>query len=212
MKNKPLVVLYLIIFSAFIASAQPSLMVSAANAETFSNIANQKKMPNVVTLTNLDSQLHTKWLQALTNINAASNYQFVTNWGKSNCRCQLSIGLDTNVISAGSSIILHFWIKNSSSNNVMLAQYPWSLYLTNNSGKAYPAKLPNAIDAPFLSRNDANPGEFIVKKTRIIFSHDINPGSYILGPLTRKIIKADGKNCTLTSNSLKVKVASVSSQ
>jgi hypothetical protein len=151
-----------------------------------------------------------KWLQEMTNLSKASNYQSVTNWGETNCECQLSIGLDADIVRAGSSHVFSSWIKNSSTNNISLAlerKRDFCLtYLTNNFGKTYPIMLPQVIDAPFTSRNDANPGEFIVGKSRVIFTDDIEPGDYVIKPLTRDIITADGKTNTLTSNSLKVKI------
>jgi hypothetical protein len=147
-----------------------------------------------------------RYLQDIPSLSKASNYQTVTNWGETNCGCQLSIGLDTNVIHASSSVVFHWWIKNSSAGNVLLAGGSFSLFLTNDLGKTYPIKDASAPDAPPTSRHDANSGEFIVKKERVRFSRDIEPGDYVIKPFTRDIVTADGKTNTLTSNSLKVQI------
>ena len=144
------------------------------------------------------------------------------NWGKSVCGCQLSIGLSTNIVTTGSSAYFYIRITNSSSGIVNLNPQKWIAFtLTNTVGKVY--QLEPIVDAgSYHGNSSAIPGGTIELNWRVKFCvyvepreyalpedavlNLIEPGDYVILPITREITTADKKVCTLTSNSLKVKV------
>lgn len=197
MKLKIVNTLCLIVFSAGISCAQVTSL-QPMGVEPISNA-------------------YAMYLQDVTNMSKSINYQSVTNWGETNCECQLSIGLDDDVVRAGSSTVFHSWIKNASTNSISLARRSWSLQprsliLTNTTGFTYTNNYQDSPDGDGHGQGTtkANPGEFIVGEFLIQFSRTIEPGDYLITPFTRRIMTADGKIFTLTSNTLKVKVIAAS--
>ena len=146
------------------------------------------------------------WFQQLTNASNASQYRSVTNWGATNCECELSIDLERNTVAPSSVVMLRLWINNASASHIALVREPIVLRLATTSESVYSIKPSEIINAPRLSRDDANPGEFIVKEVPVIFPSDMVSGEYKIYPLTRQITFKDGKTCALASNPLKVKV------
>lgn len=144
---------------------------------------------------------------------AESGYaQAVTHWGKSVSGVQLSIGLSNVVVRTGSTTIFYTRTKNSSTNvfRIIPKKSITPYILTDRSGKDYQVvpviEIPTVIDANpppnfYVSSGETNEWSVPVK-----FGNDIEPGTYVFKPITQDITSADGKVCTLTSNSLQVKV------
>ena len=138
-----------------------------------------------------------------------------TNWGESACGgVQLSIGLSTNILIAGSKMTLTARIKNSPSNFIYVVllnpHTDFAVCLTNDSGKAYkltPGQDPN-IWRRFVHKLDA--GEVYECSVPVTVGENIERGDYVL-KVTRKVLIPDStggnnKDCELVSNLLKVQV------
>ena len=160
----------------------------------------------------------------------SDNLQTITNWGESTYGVQLSIELSSNNITAGSINILHGRIRNSSRNDIAyipIYQYGTSyIIITNRSGPIYKdgvlciitnksgniyKLLPPAIEPE--SGGPSGTTDLIVHSgevrewfMRLEVGRNIEPGNYVFAPIVQDIKTPDGKVCTLTSNSLKVKV------
>ena len=110
-----------------------------------------------------------------------------------------------------------------SSNAIKLNSKPWTAFtITNTFGKSY--QLIPIFDTgfvlPFNSNvNAGEVGDWIIRVKFCVYAEPrdyaergdtvlgvIETGEYEFLPITREIITADKKVCTLTSNSLKVKV------
>ena len=131
----------------------------------------------------------------------------VTDWGKSVCEIQISISLNTNVITAGSTEILRTWIKNSSTNAIRFNPNQSKPYiLINTSGKIYTVMpiINYDLNIPNIT---VEPGQIREWSWPVIFRKDIEPSNYVFNKITRNFTgMADNKVCTITSNSLDVKV------
>ena len=138
-----------------------------------------------------------------------------SDWGPVTNNIQLSIGLSSNIVTAGSTAVLHTRIRNRGTNDISLVvirQFPYTL--TNDSGGVY------KVTSPMFEndlKNTTTLEDFIVHSggtnewpTRLKFEKEIVPGDYVITPITRDVTTADGKVYTLMSNSLKVKVISPS--
>jgi hypothetical protein len=140
------------------------------------------------------------------------------NWGQSSCGAQLSIGLNTNILKPGSPMTFYVRIKNSSANTIKINPKLLEdhFILTDSIGRTYRVTPMFIIDDSMPFNPTVNAREVREWPLRVRFGvynapgdavfSQIEPGNYVLEPITRDIITADGKACTLTSNSLDVKV------
>ena len=128
------------------------------------------------------------------------------DWGESSCGVQLSISLNTNVVTTNSKATFYIRIKNSSAGSIKLNIGEETPYIiTNGLGKAY--QIREGIAEAYPKFNPTiNIGETKELPVPIIFGKDIEPGDYVFSPITRDITTADKNVCTLTSNPLNVKV------
>ena len=126
---------------------------------------------------------------------------------------RLSISLSNNLVAAGSKITLYTSIQNTSTNVVFVnPTTSKTFYLTNSSGKVFyliPTDDRNPIE-PFISNTKPSPQPIEPNETKkevvvLRIGKDTDVGSYDLIEL-RSITITDGKMCSLTSNSLNVKV------
>ena len=138
-----------------------------------------------------------------------------SDWGPVTNNIQLSIGLSSNIVTAGSTAVLHTRIRNTGTNDVSLVvirQFPYTL--TNELGGIY------KVTSPMYEnnlRNTVSLEDFVVHagttnewSDHLKFGNDIVPGDYVIMPITRSIRTADSNVCALMSNSLKIKVISPS--
>ena len=130
--------------------------------------------------------------------------QSVTNWGQSSCGCQLSIGMKTNIVTVGSAYDFHVRIRNLSKSVIKLNLLSSDLYLTNNAGKIYRVPASETINA-IPGKPRVEPGEIMEMAWVVEFDKNLESGDYMFKPITVDI-ETDSKLCTLTSNSLKVKI------
>jgi|ERR1035441_2409596 hypothetical protein len=132
--------------------------------------------------------------------------QTVANWGPWVCGAQISIGLNTNLVKAGSTKTLYTWVHNGSTNAFRFDPNQSRPYvITNASGKTYMVTpiINYDLNIPNIT---VEPGQLREWSWTVTFGKDIGIGEYVFMPITRDITAAGGKVCTLTSNSIKVKV------
>ena len=132
--------------------------------------------------------------------------QSVAILGQSSCGAQLSIELNTNVVTAGSTVTFYMRITNSSTEFIKLNITEATPYIiTNSANNVYQLRDGIVISLPKFNPI-VNRGETREWSAPIIFGKNIKSGDYMFIPITRDITTAYNKICTLTSNSLKVKV------
>lgn len=137
------------------------------------------------------------------------NSQITTNWGNPAFGVRLSIELSSNVVQAGSRTYFYTRIENLSTNTISLKPVHTIIYtLTNDSGAIY--QLTPVYRAVSLRRRPPvfliKPGEIRAWHDAIEFNKEIGVGNYLIEPITRDITCASNKTCSVTSNSLKIKI------
>lgn len=143
--------------------------------------------------------------------------QAITNWGRSVQGVQMAIVTTNDMFQAGSSAVIESLIKNSSTNIITVLDTIRGEYsdavLVSDTGKCYHVTTRTLTFGYRFGRRAVQIGGQKVEPIALTFGKDIEAGDYKLKAM-RKFnmggkkftFVTDGKEFTLESNSIKVKV------
>ena len=109
-----------------------------------------------------------------------------SKWGGNSFGSQLSIEMNTNVITIGSKLTFQCRVRNTSTNDIFFSvtdpKYDFQISVFNDSGKTYQLSPNPATQAVFLNplMHKLSPGETYEQAVTLKIDGDIVPGNYKL--------------------------------